>query len=83
MITQLSLFDTAKTNRKKRKKAVKSDKKISNRGLLRSKITAQKKTIAKLTKAIKTEKKKETVLKKKLTKVRKAAKPVSKRKRTK
>lgn len=80
MITQLILFDKPK---RKRKKAKKSIKKISNRGLLRSTITAQKKTISKLEKQVKAEKKKETALKKKLTKVRRTAKPTTSRKRKK
>ena len=75
---QLSL---ALKPKKKRKKATKSAKKITNRGLLRSKITAQKKKIAAVTKKLKSEKKKETLLKKKLTKIRKVAKVTKPRKK--
>lgn len=74
--TQLSLVFKAK---KKRKKPTKSVKKITNKGLLRARITTQQKKISTLKKQVAAEKKKETALKKKLAKVRTIAKP---RKRT-
>lgn len=75
---QLKLKFPSTTKRKvtRRKKSICS---IENKGLLRSRITKQAKTIKTLESKLKKEKTKEKALKKKLTKVRRTAKVVKRK----